>query len=392
MNILRTFFHKHYNIIIPLFFIGLMSSCNPTNSRAESEGVSNHTENKKSIKLALLLDTSNSMDGLIDQAKSQLWKIVNELAEAKADGVAPTVEIALYEYGNDGLSALSGYVRQVAPMTDDLDLISEKLFSLRTNGGSEYCGKVIKTSLEDLDWKDPEKENLKMIFIAGNEPFSQGPVNFRTACGLAKEKDVIINTIFCGDFNQGINISWKDGAELTDGEYMSIEQDKKTVYIETPYDQQINQLNTQLNNTYIYYGDQGARKKQSQIQQDNNAATYGASNKVDRAISKSKHVYKNESWDLVEAAEEDENVFEEVKSETLPAEMQSMSTEERKIYVLQKKEEREKIKGEINELSKLRSKHIESNLTKEDKEGSLDNVMLKAIKEKAKTKNFDFDK
>ena len=32
---------------------------------------------KKHIKVALLLDTSNSMDGLIDQAKAQLWDIVN---------------------------------------------------------------------------------------------------------------------------------------------------------------------------------------------------------------------------------------------------------------------------------------------------------------------------
>lgn len=30
------------------------------------------------IQLALLLDTSNSMDGLIDQARSRLWQIVNE--------------------------------------------------------------------------------------------------------------------------------------------------------------------------------------------------------------------------------------------------------------------------------------------------------------------------
>ena len=58
----------------------------------------------QSIMLALLLDTSNSMDGLIDQAKSQLWKIVNELAAAKCgDGSAPNIKIALYEYGNDGL-------------------------------------------------------------------------------------------------------------------------------------------------------------------------------------------------------------------------------------------------------------------------------------------------
>jgi len=29
----------------------------------------------KNIQVALLLDTSNSMDGLIDQAKAQLWEI-----------------------------------------------------------------------------------------------------------------------------------------------------------------------------------------------------------------------------------------------------------------------------------------------------------------------------
>jgi hypothetical protein len=40
-------------------------------------------EKDQTIMLALLLDTSNSMDGLIDQAKSQLWKIVNELASCK---------------------------------------------------------------------------------------------------------------------------------------------------------------------------------------------------------------------------------------------------------------------------------------------------------------------
>ena len=61
-------------------------------------------EKDQSIMLALLLDTSNSMDGLIDQAKSQLWKIVNELAAAKCDdGDRPNIRIALYEYGNDNL-------------------------------------------------------------------------------------------------------------------------------------------------------------------------------------------------------------------------------------------------------------------------------------------------
>src|SRR5688572_9465784 len=79
----------------------------------------------QTIMIALLLDTSNSMDGLIDQAKSQLWKIVNEVDAAKStDGIQPDLKIALYEYGNDGLPSAEGYIRQVSALTEDLDVIS----------------------------------------------------------------------------------------------------------------------------------------------------------------------------------------------------------------------------------------------------------------------------
>jgi len=63
---------------------------------------------KQTIQVALLLDTSNSMDGLINQAKAQLWEIVNQLSYAKCRTVNPNLEIALYEYGNDGLSSREG--------------------------------------------------------------------------------------------------------------------------------------------------------------------------------------------------------------------------------------------------------------------------------------------
>ena len=63
------------------------------------------------VQMALLLDTSNSMDGMIDQAKSQLWKMVNELSNATKNGESPDIEIALYEYGNDNLSATDHYIR-----------------------------------------------------------------------------------------------------------------------------------------------------------------------------------------------------------------------------------------------------------------------------------------
>ena len=63
-------------------------------------------ENTK-IQVAILLDTSSSMDGLIEQAKSRLWNIVNTLTTLKYEGKTPDIEISLYEYGNDNLSTES---------------------------------------------------------------------------------------------------------------------------------------------------------------------------------------------------------------------------------------------------------------------------------------------
>ncbi len=344
----------------------------------------------QNIMLALLLDTSNSMDGLIDQAKSQLWKIVNELAAARCgDGSRPKIKIALYEYGNDGLPSSEGYIRQVSGLTDDLDVISEKLFSLKTNGGNEFCGQVIKTSLNQLAWSTSNAD-LKMIFIAGNEPFTQGQVPYRVACSLAKEKDVIVNTIFCGNFDEGVGTSWKSGADLTGGTYMSIEQNRKTVYIPTPYDEKIEAMNERLNDTYLYYGKSGASKKELQSVQDKNAESYGRSNKVERAISKSSHAYRNSTWDLVDAAKDNEKAVTEAREEDLPQEMRGMTAEQRKVYVKNKGEERGRIQAEIQALNKKRQEYIVTHTPNETQDGSLDGAMINAIKEKAKTKNLDF--
>ncbi|MCC7095030.1 MAG: VWA domain-containing protein, partial [Ignavibacteriaceae bacterium] len=155
---------------------------------------SNSNPTSSNIQLAILLDTSNSMDGLIDQAKTQLWKIVNEMSRSKCNGKKTNLSVALYEYGNDGLSSMEGYVRLITPFTNDLDKISEELFNLKTNGGSEYCGTVISEALRDLKW-NKDDNNYKVIFIAGNEPFDQGEKDYKDACKSARNKDIIVNTI-----------------------------------------------------------------------------------------------------------------------------------------------------------------------------------------------------
>ncbi|OFX83439.1 MAG: hypothetical protein A2W99_11580 [Bacteroidetes bacterium GWF2_33_16] len=346
--------------------------------------------NKKSIKIALLLDTSNSMDGLIEQAKSQLWTIVNELAKASCDGAKPELQIALYEYGNNWLNPYEGYIRQVVFLTNDLDLVSQKLFELKTNGGDEFCGQVIKASLDQLDWNN-SRDDLKMIFVAGNEPFTQGSVDFRDACYRAKNAGIVVNTIFCGDFNEGINTSWKQGAEITGGEYMSINQDCKTVYISSPYDDRIAKLNQKLNSTYISYGTLGRQKKQNQEMQDANAGSISEVNAVKRAVSKASHVYKNETWDLVDAADKEDFKIDKINEDELPAEMKKMNDQEKIKYIDTKKKERGQIQKEIIELNKKREEFVAKQQSETAKENVLDDVMLKAIKAQAIAKNLKFE-
>src|SRR6185436_19799693 len=100
----------------------------------------------------------------------------------------------------------TGYIKQVTPFTTDLDLISEKLYALQTNGGDEYCGWVMQTALNELAW-ERQPGDYNAIFIAGNEPFTQGPVDFRGVCSNARERGVVINTIFCGQMSEGISTS-----------------------------------------------------------------------------------------------------------------------------------------------------------------------------------------
>jgi len=388
---------KHLNKLLGTAFVLLATStsyaCNlkaQTNDNTVLVTTSTvEKPNKQFVKIALLLDTSNSMDGLINQAKAQLWDIVNEFTHAKCGNqTRPDLQIALYEYGNDNLSSREGYIRQVLGFSHDLDEISEKLFSLTTNGGEEYCGEVIHTSLKQLDWgKNPD--DLKMIFIAGNEPFTQGKLDYKDAATNAKEKDVIVNTIFCGNYDQGISTMWKSGAVLTGGEYMAIDHNRQVVHINTPYDDIIIRLNGKLNKTYISYGARGYEKKALQAAQDSNAVELEEAVAVQRTVSKSSRLYKNSQWDLVDAVEDNETIISEMKDEDLPAELQGKSETEIKAYIADKKAEREKIQKEIQELNAKREAYIAQNQAAQ--KGELENAMLSAIKAQASKKNFKWD-
>jgi hypothetical protein len=370
-----------------IFSLALFNSVIPAEKTGSTK--KNAIESPK-IQAAILLDVSNSMDGLIDQAKAQLWNMVSVMGKAKCDGVAPQIEIALYEYGRSSNNVKDGYVKQISPFTSDLDKLSQDLFKLNTNGGDEYCGQVIHTSLNELAWDNTTK-SYKVIFIAGNEDFLQGNLLYTTACAEAKKKGVIVNTIYCGDRMQGIKEHWNLAGECGNGSFTNINQDAKLPDIPTPYDTTLIVLNTKLNSTYLYYGTDGYTNytRQQVMDQSNASAGMGVAAKR-TAVKGNKQLYNNASWDLVDAYDNDKDFINKVDMKTLPDSLKNKSRAELKMIVDKKITERGAVQKEIITLNVQRENFITAERAKaagNNNPQTLETEVEKIIKEQAKRFN-----
>jgi hypothetical protein len=375
---------KNIKLLLALFsFVGYAS--------AQSQIERNNDKN--TIQLALLLDVSNSMDGLINQAKTELWSIVNEAATASKNQEQTVLEIALYEYGKSSLPKEGGYIRKILDFTTDLDTVSKALFGLNTNGGDEYCGQVIDESVKNLIWRDNDSV-FKVIFIAGNEEFTQGTLHYKIACENAQKKHIVVNTIHCGDSATGVRHFWKNGANIGKGKYFYINQNATFIDFDTPYDSLISLYNDSLNTTYIHYGSKGYEYKTNQSNQDVNNKKLNKKAYLERAKSKSnKKAYKNVHWDAVDAYIQDSTVVTKIYNAGIDNNVKVKDTAELKKLILKKSNDRARYQSEIAKLSDLRAKFIlEKQSAMKSKDITLGDALAKALKTQASTLGFSFSK
>ncbi len=378
-------------VSITFLFIVPLVSHSAVNVPSNTPAGYNMTQQAK-IQLAILLDTSGSMDGLIDQARTQLWQVVNEFSKARQNGIKPKLEVAVYEYGNDGLSANAGYIRQVSPLTSELDRVSEALFSLTTNGGSEYCGFVIHDAAVNLQWSSSASD-IKSIFIAGNEPFTQGPMPFKRAIRVAKSRGITVNTIHAGSYDEGTQGGWLEGAMLAGGNYMSIDQNHKVAHVSAPQDRRIAELNRELNRTYLPYGVKGVAGQSRQRVQDSKSDNVSAALLSKRAKTKASSFYDNSSWDLVDAMQSGSVKVEELENEALPTPMQAMTLPEKKQYLHEYKTKRKIIKKDIMVLSKQRDLYISGEKMEAANQSvtTMESALISAIRKQGEDKKFVFE-
>ncbi|TAH39764.1 MAG: VWA domain-containing protein [Planctomycetota bacterium] len=374
------------NCFIPLVLLALQDPA-PAAAAPVQPAQSAPDTGSIAVDLALCLDTSGSMDGLIEAAKTKLWAIVNDLALARP---APRLRVALLTYGNSGHDAAAGWVQVQTPFTEDLDLVSQKLFQLRTNGGTELVGRVVRASLEQLEW-NASPEALKLILVAGNESADQDQeVPFRDACRRAIECGIQVNSIYCGGAADPDAEGWKEVARRADGHYGNIDQNAVLV-IATPFDEGLAALSAALNATYVPYGTTGATAWANQAQQDANAATLNSTAAAERAACKANGLYQC-GWDLVDACRGGRMQLEDVKTSELPENLRNLSREELAAHLDQQWRRRSELHVQIQERSRERDQFVQAELAKAALRGdqAFDTAIRAAIRSQAQAKGFLF--
>lgn len=366
-------------LCIPLFFApATHATTQTTNMLSPDERVQIEPEHAPSVDLVLALDISGSMSGLINSAKQRLWDVVNELGQAQP---TPNLRVAIITFGYPAYGAENGYVRINQPLTSDLDAINKTLFSFQTGGGEEYVARAIHTALTDLDWSHAPNTS-KVLFVAGNESAAQDPqFSLDAVATQAREQGLVVNAIYCGNAKAGDATSWASIAQLGGGMYAAINQQAGAVAVlSTPMDKEIAVLNKKLNGTYVAYGEKGKAASANQQEQDQNTRGMSEAALVSRTVTKASKLYRNQSWDLVDAIESGTEL-EEIAVEDLPQPLQTLSLNEQREYLADKSQERAELKKEITRLGAARQDYISTQAPAADSDG-LD-AALKAGLQKA---------
>ncbi|MHC4549360.1 MAG: vWA domain-containing protein [Planctomycetota bacterium] len=338
------------------------------------------------VDLAICLDTSNSMDGLIDSARRKVWAIVNDLALAKP---TPRLRVAVLSYGNNGYDSNVGWVRVDSAFTEDLDHVSKTLFGLTTSGGTEYVGRVLRKALT-LDWQ-ADGNALKLIIVSGNESAAQDPaVDFRRMCRDAIARGIMINPIYCTR-PENVADTWREIARLSDGHYTAIDQNRGTVDLASPLDARLAALSTRLNTTYVAFGIKGRAGLDRQRAADVNAEKLSEGSAAERAQSKASALYWN-YWCLADNLKRGTIKLEDVEDKDLPEALRGKTLEEKRAYLEAKLEERAKIQKQIQALHVERQTWVAAELKRlgASDDQSFDKAVRTALRAQAAKKGYAF--
>ena len=130
--------------------------------------------------------------------------------------------------------------------------------------------------------------------------------------------------------------------------------------------------------------------KMRQMEQDENAASYGSANVAQRALAKSKKSYQNDDWDVVDAWVKDSTAIVKMKEEEMPQQLKGVAKSDRAAYIGALYEKRKTLQRQMADLQINIDAFVAEARKKENAGLTLDNVLIEALVEQARRKGLDF--
>lgn len=337
-------------------------------------------DNRDTLEMVFVLDTTGSMGGLIEGAKQRIWGIINEVMQKPSK---PRVRVGLVAYRDNG----DEYVTKLLPITEDLDKAYTTLMDYRAGGGGdtpENVRKALAEGVRGAGWSNSRKGLAQIVFLVGDAPpqnYEQEP-DVLVTTAEAVRKNMIVNTIQCGNQDDTRQI-WQTIALRGEGKYFAIAQDGGVQAISTPYDSKLADLAAKLGKTYVSYGAKSKREALAMTQMANeDRITSGAapSAQAERAVNKAVNSFQYDG-DLVQDVENDTVKLKDVKTEDLPEDLQKLSPAQREKVIAARIAERKQIRAEIVTLSKQRDDFIAAERRKTGQSNGFDTAVAAALKE-----------
>jgi Mg-chelatase subunit ChlD len=309
---------------------------------------------KPAIEVCFVLDTTGSMSGLIEGAKAKIWAIANEIIRTEPK---PNVKIALIGYRDRG----DQYITRVFDMTDDIDLVFKNLQDFKADGGGdgpESVNQALHEAVEKIKWSEG-RNVTKIVFLVGDAPPHmdyENDVRYPEVCKLAMKKDLIINTVQCGNMS-GTGEIWQEIARLAEGSYVAIPQTGGMVVMATPFDEDLAKLNVAMNATVFAWGDvRQQREVAGKLELAESAPAAVAADRMSFNLASAKALQGR--GDLIDDLRDGVVKLEDIKKDQLPENLQKMSPEELKAHLDKQAAERNEIQKKVAELSKKRQDFI----------------------------------
>lgn len=338
------------------------------------------------IEVCFVLDTTGSMGGLIEGAKLKIWSIANQMVSAKP---TPRLKIALIGYRDRG----DEYVTRIYDLSEDIDAVYANLQKFQAGGGGdtpESVNQALHEAVAKVAWS-ADRGVLKIIFLVGDcPPHMDYPddVKYPKTCEAAVKKDLIINTVQCGNHGETTPV-WQDIAGRAEGKFVAIGQSGDMQVVSTPMDAELAKLNAEVGRTLVPYGSE--RKRGEVVAKQAAAEAAAAPAAADRlAYNASTGKAVQGGGDLVDDLKDNRVKLEEVKADELPAEMKNLTKEQQAAYLKAKAEERQKVQARIAELVKKRQEYINEEMRKAAGKGGFDEQVRAIVTEQAKSKGIKY--